>query len=100
MRFVDLAKTFKMLEKKMPGHINNWSNNDGWGIDLNYIDLSPSEIRLLSEMGWCLGKDTEYDESREAEIEMWEHPQEYTDKEIVELFNKYKSIYTYNNMNI
>ena len=101
MRFKDLAKTFKMLEENMPaGHINNWSNNDGWGIDLNYIDLSPSEIRMLAEMGWSLGNNTEYDVSREAEMEMWEHPQEYTDEEIVELFNKYKSIYTYNNMNI
>lgn len=101
MRFKDLAKTFKMLEKKMPvGHIDSWSNNDVWGIDLNYIDFSPSEIRMLAEMGWCLGNNTEYDEIREEEMEMWENPQEYTDKEIVELFNKYKSIYTYNNMNI
>lgn len=105
MKFVDLAKTFKMLAKKMPvGHINDWSNNDGWGIDLNYIDLSPSEIRMLAKMGWMLGnpwlgKDTECDESREAEMEeMWGNLQKYTDEEIVELFNKYKSIYTYNNM--
>ena len=55
---------------------------------------------MLAEMGWSLGNNTEYDVSREAEMEMWEHPQEYTDEEIVELFNKYKSIYTYNNMNI
>ena len=101
MRFKDLAKTFEMLEEKIPdGYINDWSNNEGWGMDLNYIDFSPSEIRMLSEMGWMLGNNTEYDESLEEDMEMWENPQEYTDEEIVELFNKYKSIYKYNNIDI
>jgi hypothetical protein len=101
MRYGVLAMTFDMLAKHKPdGFVNDWSNDDGWGIDLNGFNLSPAEIRALAIMGWLLGNDTEYDENREEEMEMWGNPQKYTDEEIVELFNKYKSIYTYNSVDV
>ena len=99
MTFGELAMTFDMLAKHKPDRfVMDWAGHEHWGIDLTDFELSPSQIRMLAEMGWCLGNNTECDEIREEEIEMWENPQEYTDEEIVELFNKYKSIYKYNNI--
>lgn len=93
MKYTDLAKTFEILASHKPdGVFMDWAEHDEWGFDLRGIDLSPSEIRMLAEMGWCLGSDGEYDEDV---MEAWYNPQNHTDEEIVEVFNEYTSIYKY-----
>ena len=92
MTYKDLAKTFDMLAKHNPdGIVMDWSEAE-WGIDLNDFDLSPSQIRMLAEMGWCIGSDAEYDEE---EMAAWYEPKTASDEELVEIFNQYKSIYKY-----
>ena len=92
MTYKDLAKTFDMLAKHNPdGIVMDWSEAE-WGIDLNDFDLSPSQIRMLAEMGWYIGSDAEYDEE---EMAAWYEPKTASDEELVEIFNQYKSIYKY-----
>ena len=93
MTYNDLAKTFQMLAAHNPnGMVLDWAEHDQWGIKLKGFELTPSEIRMLAEMGWCLGSDIEYDEE---EMAAWDNPQSASDEELVELFNNYKSIYQY-----
>ena len=93
MTYKDLAKTFEMLAAHKPDWtVMDWATRDEWGIDLNGFELSPSEIRMLAEMGWCLGSDAEYDEE---EMASWYEPEKASDEELVELFNYYKSISKY-----
>ena len=93
MTYNDLAKTFEMLAAHNPdGIVMDWANREEWGIDLNGFELSPSEIRMLAEMGWYLGSDAEYDEE---EMAAWCEPETTSDEELVELFNYYKSISKY-----
>jgi hypothetical protein len=93
MTYNDLAKTFEILAAHMPnGMVLDWAKRDQWGIKLKGFDLTPSEIRTLAEMGWCLGSDIEYNEK---EMAAWNNPQTASDEELVELFNNYKSIYQY-----
>lgn len=95
MTYNDLAKTFEMLAAHRPegnGIVMDWATRDEWGIDLNGFELSPSEIRMLAEMGWCIGSDAEYDEE---EMAAWYKPETASDEELVEIFNEHKSIYKY-----
>ena len=93
MTYSELAMTFDMLAKHKPdGFVMDWARHEHWGIDLNDFELSPSEIRMLAEMGWLLGSDAEYDEE---EMASWYEPKTASDEELVELFNYYKSIYKY-----
>ena len=93
MTYSDLAKTFEMLAAHNPDlFIMDWATRDEWGIDLSLFNLSPSEIRMLAEMGWCLGSDAEYDEE---EMGAWYEPETASDEELVEIFNQHKSIYKY-----
>jgi len=93
MTYKDLLKTFEILSvHKSHGVVMDWANREEWGIDLNDFELSPSEIRMLAEMGWCLGSDAEYDEEK---MSAWIYPEKHSDEEIVVLFNEYKSIYKY-----
>lgn len=93
MTYSELAKTFEMLAAHKPdGLVLDWAEHDEWGINLNYINLSPSEIRMLAEIGWCLGSDAEYDEE---EMAAWYKPETASDEELVEIFNQYKSISKY-----
>ena len=93
MTYKQLADTFNMLASKRPDDfVMDYANHDEWGIDLEDFDLSPEEIRSLAEMGWSLGCDNEWDEEA---MKAWLHPQNHTDEEIVEVFNRYKSIYKY-----
>lgn len=93
MKYKDLARTFSIISSKNPtGIFMDWAEHDEWGIDLSDIDLSPSEIRELAEMGWGLGSDSEYDEE---EMAVWYNPSEHTDEELIELWNNYKSIFKY-----
>jgi hypothetical protein len=95
MTYNDLAKTFEMLAAHKPegnGIVMDWATRDEWGIDLNGFELSPSEIRMLAEMGWCICSDAEYDEE---EMAAWYKPETASDEELVEIFNEHKSIYKY-----
>ena len=93
MTYENLAKTFDILSSHQPDDIvMDWAEHDEWGIELSGFNLSPSEIRMLAEMGWGLGSDNEYDED---DMQAWLHPESHTDEEIVEVFNYYKSIYKY-----
>ena len=93
MTYEDLAKTFYMLSAHQPNHIvMDCADYDVWGIELSSFNLLPSEIRMLAEMGWGLGSDSDYDKDI---MQAWIHPESHTDEEIVEVFNKYKSIYKY-----
>jgi hypothetical protein len=95
MTYNDLAKTFEILAAHKPegnGIVMDWATRDEWGIDLSLFNLSPSEIRMLAEMGWCIGSDAEYDEE---EMGAWYEPETASDEELVEIFNQHKSIYKY-----
>ena len=93
MTYSELAMTFDMLAKHRPdGMVLDWANHDEWGISLNKFELSPSEIRMLAEMGWSLGCDAEYDPE---EMAAWDNPKTASDEELVELFNQYKTISKY-----
>ena len=93
MTYSELAKTFEMLAAHKPDEIAmDWNGYEHWGIDLNGFELSPSEIRMLAEMGWMLGNDVDY---HEEEMAAWDEPEKASDEELVELFNQYKSIYKY-----
>ena len=93
MTFEQLAKTFDILSSHNPdGIVMDWAEHDEWGIVLSNVDLTPSEIRMLAEMGWGLGSDYEQDDE---EMAAWNNPDEHTDEEIVEVFNNYKAIYKY-----
>ena len=93
MTYNDLVKTFDMLAAHNPDlFVMDWANREEWGIDLSKFELSPSEIRMLAEMGWCIGSDAEYDEK---EMGAWYEPETASDEELVEIFNQHKSIYKY-----
>lgn len=91
MTYKQLAETFNMLASKKPdGFVMDYAEYDVWAVDLEGFNLSPAEIRSLAEMGWSLGGDSVRDEEA---MKAWTDPQNHTDEEIVEVFNKYKSIY-------
>jgi len=93
MTYSELAKTFEMLAAHRPdGFVRDWVSHEQWGIDLSNFELSPSEIRMLAEMGWCIGSDAEYDEEEMGE---WYEPKTASDEKLVEIFNEHKSIYQY-----
>lgn len=93
MTYGELAMTFDMLAKHKPDRfVMDWSGHEHWGIDLSDFELSPSQIRMLALMGWMLGSEVDYDEE---EMAAWDEPEKASDEELVELFNKYKSIYKY-----
>ena len=93
MNYKDLARTFEILASKDPnGLVNDWAEHDEYGFDLSRIDLSPSEIRELIEIGWGLGSGYAYDEEI---IEVWENPTKHTDEEIMAAYNEYKGIYKF-----
>jgi hypothetical protein len=93
MTYNDLAKTFEILAAHNPDlFVMDWVTRDEWGIDLSLFNLSPSEIRMLAEMGWCIGSDAEFDEE---EMAAWYEPETASDEELVEIFNQHKSISKY-----
>ena len=93
MTYKQIAETFNMLASKKPdGFVMDYAEHDEWGIDLQGFDLSPAEIRSLAEMVWSLGCDNEWDEES---MKVWDNHQKHTDEELVEVFNRYKSIYKY-----
>ena len=93
MTYEDLARTFDIISSKDPtGIVMDWAEHDEYGFELSGVDLTPSEVRELAEMGWGLGSDSEYDEEG---MEAWNNPDGHTDEELMELWNNYKSIYKY-----
>ena len=93
MKYKDLARTFEILASKNPdGVVMDWAEHDEWGINLNTMNLQPSEVRELAEIGWSLGCDADYDKDAMA---AWYNPSEHTDEELMELWNNYKTIHKY-----
>ena len=93
MTYEDLAKTFNILSAHQPNCIvMDWTYTDVWGIDLSSFNLLPSETRMLAAIGWGLEPASDYDTDV---MQAWLPPESNTAEEIVELFNKYKSIYKY-----
>jgi hypothetical protein len=96
MTFEQIAETFNLLASKQPDLVvMDWTGDNEWGIDMTSFDLTPQEIRMLAEMKqWGLGSSYEFDEDDE-EMQAWINPQDHTDEEIVEVFNRYQSIFKY-----
>ena len=93
MRYEDFARTFSIISSHNPeGVVMDWAAHDEYGISLDNVELIPSEVRMLAEMGWLLGSDSEFDEE---EMEAWINYAEHSDEELMEVWNQYKSIYKY-----
>jgi hypothetical protein len=93
MRYKDFAKTFDIISAHNPeGVVMDWADHDEYGIGLDNVELTPSEVRMLAEIGWLLGSDNEFDEE---EMEVWINPSDHSDEELMELWKQYKSIYKY-----
>ena len=95
MTYKDLARTFEIIASYNPeGIVMDYAEHDEYGFDLHYgnIELKSSEVRELAEMGWCLGYSCDYDEEI---MTPWQNPSEYTDEELMVLWNEYKTIHTY-----
>ena len=94
MTYKQLAQIFVMISEHNPNAlVMDWAEHDEWGLDLSGFELTAKEIRMIAEIGgWGLGCDNEWDEE---DMAAWLNPQKHTDEEIVEVFNRYKSIYKY-----
>lgn len=96
MTFKDLLRTFEILSKYGGEYICDWAEHDEYGYgDINF-PLTIEEIKELRNMGWLLG--SSYEGSNE-EKELWypdsEKGKNATDEQIMNLWNKYKSIYKF-----
>ena len=93
MTYEEIAKTFNIIASHNPeGVVMDWAAHDEYGISLDNVELTPSEVRMLAEMGWLLGSDSEFDEE---EMEAWINYVEHSNEELMELWNQYKTIYKY-----
>lgn len=93
MTYEDLARTFDIMSSKNPtGEAKSWVGYDEWGFELSNVDLTPSDLRQLIAMGWELGCDAEKHCEKMA---AWYNPSEHSDKELMELWENYKTIYQY-----
>ena len=70
--------------------LDMWAEHDEHGINIKSI--TAKEARELSEMGWLLGCDVEYNEEDQ---EIWENPSKHTDEELLEIYNNYGGVYKY-----
>jgi hypothetical protein len=97
LSYKNIIRTFEIfaahdggLEKDC---LRMWAEHDEHGI--GYSKLTPfsvEEVREIQSMGgWHLGCDDEYDEN---DFEKWEN-KEISDEELMELWNSYTGIYTY-----
>jgi len=97
MTYKDLIETLKIVSKYDGGLentcLNMWAEHDAHGISFksNWA-LDPKDIRRLAEMGWVLGSHGEFDED---DFDKWEHYDELSDDELVELFKCYNGIFKF-----
>lgn len=95
MTYEQLSRTFAILAaKKGPDVVFDYATHDEYGYDLHYLKepLTVEEVRELAEMGWSLGYDCDYDEEIMAP---WYNQNLYSDEEIMNLWNEYKTIHKY-----
>lgn len=97
MTYKELIETLEIIAKYDGGLDNEclimWAAHEehGFGFKKTW-NVEAKDIRRLAEIGWGLGSDDEYDEE---ESEKWKHPENLSDEELVEIFNNYSGIYTY-----
>ena len=95
MNYKNLAKTFEIIVAKNPDNIPmDYAEHDEYGFDLSYLKepLTVEEVRELSNLGWSLGYDSDYD----ADImKVWKNHKLYSDEEVMNLWNEYKVIHKY-----
>lgn len=95
MKYKDLVRTFEIIAAKNPDDIAmDYAEHDEYGVDLHYlkVPLTAEEVRELASLGWSLGYDCDYNEEIMAP---WHNPSEYTDEELMTLWNEYKAIHKY-----
>ena len=95
MKYKDLARTFEIIAAKNPDDIvMDYAEHDEYGFDLHNLKepLTAEEVRELASLGWSLGYDFDYDEEI---MTPWHNPSEYTDEELMTLWNEYKVIHKY-----
>ena len=95
MKYKDLARTFEIIAAKNSDDIAmDYAEHDEYGFDLHNLKepLTAEEVRELASLGWSLGYDCDYDEGIMAP---WLNPSEYTDEELMTLWNEYKAIHKY-----
>ena len=95
MNYKDLARTFEIIAAKNPDNIPmDYATHDEYGFDLSYLKepLTVEEVRELSNLGWSLGYDSDYDEDI---MKVWKNHKLYSDEEVMNLWNEYKIIHKY-----
>ena len=95
MKYKDLARTFEIIAEKNPDNIvMDYAEHDEYGFDLHYLNepLTVTEVRELASLGWSLGYDCDYDEEI---MKPWYNHNLYSDEEIMNLWNDYKTIHKY-----
>lgn len=97
MTYKQLIETFEIVAKYDGGLekdcLRMWAVYDEHGIEFGYDwNVSVEDIRKLAAMGWKLGCDALL---TEEDYEKWENYKDLTDEELVELFNEYKGISTF-----
>ena len=95
MNYKDLARTFEIIAAKNPYNIvMDYATHDEYGFDLRYLKepLTVEEVRELASLGWSLGYDEDYDEDV---MKVWYSHKLYSDKEVMNLWNRYQTIHKY-----
>ena len=95
MKYKDLVRTFEIIAAKNPDNIvMDYATHDEYGFDLSYLKepLTIEEVRELANLGWSLGYDGDYNKDI---MKVWENHKLYSDEEVMNLWNEYKTIHKY-----
>lgn len=95
MKYKDLVRTFEIIAAKNPDNIvMDYATHDEYGFDLSYLKepLTIEEARELANLGWSLGYDRDYNKDI---MKVWENHKLYSDEEVMNLWNEYKTIHKY-----
>lgn len=95
MNYKDLVRTFEIIAAKNPDNIvMDYATHDEYGFDLSYLKepLTIEEVRELANLGWSLGYDRDYNKDI---MKVWENHKLYSDEEVMNLWNEYKTIHKY-----
>ena len=95
MKYKDLVRTFEIIAAKNPDNIvMDYATHDEYGFDLSYLKepLTIEEVRELANLGWSLGYDRDYNKDI---MKVWENHKLYSDEEVMNLWNEYKTIHKY-----
>ena len=95
MKYKDLVRTFEIIAAKNPDNVvMDYATHDEYGFDLSYLKepLTIEEVRELANLGWSLGYDRDYNKDI---MKVWENHKLYSDEEVMNLWNEYKTIHKY-----